>query len=70
MYPTSPPALRQLRRLDRSSSEFYNQVCDVLYKEDYQNCVPNLQGDDSAWLVEYLNEVRHHISLPSMLRPL
>jgi len=64
MSPTSPPAVRRLRRLDRSSPGFHDQVCDILYGEDYQKCVPNLQGDDSAWLVEYLNEVRRHTPLP------
>jgi len=52
------PALEQLRRLDRSLSGFHDQLCNVFYGKEYQGCVPNLQGGDSAWLVDYLDEVR------------
>jgi len=64
MSPTSPPVLERLRRLKRSSPDFHDQVCNVLYEEEYQKCVPNLQGDDSTWLVEYLDKVRRYIALP------
>ena len=64
MSSTSLPALQQLRSLDRSSPGFHDQVCSVLYEEEYQKCMLDLQGDDSAWLVEYLNEVRRRIILP------
>ena len=70
MSSISPSALQRLRLLDKSSSRFHDQVCNILYEEEYQKCVPNLQGDDSAWLVEYLNEVHHHIAVPhSPLKP-
>ena len=59
-----PPALKLLHRLDRSSPGFQDQLCDVFYGEEYQRLVPNLQDDDSVWLVEYLNEVRLQIVLP------
>ena len=64
MSSTSLPAMQRLRSLDRSSPGFHDQVCSVFYEEEYQKCVPDLQGDDSAWLVEYLNEVRRRIILP------
>jgi len=60
----NPPALQQLRRLDRSSSDFPDQLSNVLYGEEYQKCVPNLQSDDLAWLVEYLDKVCRHVALP------
>lgn len=53
----SSPALQQLRRLDRSSSDFHDQLSNVLYGEEYQQCVRNLQGDESVWLVDYLDKV-------------
>jgi len=59
-----PPALQQLRRLDQSSSDFHDQLCNVLYGKDYAQCVPNLQGDDVVWLVDYLDKVRRRVALP------
>ena len=64
MPPPSQPALQQLDRLNRSSSGFHDQLSGVLYGERYQRCVPNLQGDDLVWLVDYLGEVRRHVALP------
>jgi len=70
MSSTSPPPLQRLRRLDRSSPGFHDQALNVLYEEEYRECVPNLQHDDLVWLVEYLNEVRRHTVLPhSPLKP-
>lgn len=58
MSSPSPPTLRQLHHLDRSSSEFRDQLSNVLYGEEYRQCVQNLQGDHLMWLVDYLDEVR------------
>jgi hypothetical protein len=70
MSPPSLSALQQLHRLDRSSSGFHKQLRDLLDGEDYKQCVSNLQGDDSAWLVDYLDKVRRRIVLPhSPLKP-
>ena len=64
------PALQQLLGLDTSSSEFHDQLCNVFYGEEYQKCVPNLQGDDSVWLVDHLDKVRHRFAvLRSSLKP-
>jgi hypothetical protein len=64
------PALQQLGRLNGSSPKFHDQLGDVLHGEEYKQCVPNLQGDDLAWLVDYLDKVCHLISLPrSPLEP-
>ena len=56
---TSPRAhaLQQLLHLDTSSPVFQDELCNVLYGEEYTRCVPNLEGDDLAWLVDYLDEV-------------
>jgi len=62
--PSPDRILDRLRSLDRSSSGFHDQVCTVLYEEEYRKCIPDLQGDESAWLVEYLDEVRRHVALP------
>ena len=60
----SLPALQQFRRLDGSSSGFHNQLSDVLYGQEYRQCVPNLQGDDLVWLVDYLDKVCCHTPIP------
>jgi len=62
MSPNSP-TLQQLHRLDSSSPEFHDQLCNVLYGEEYVKCVPNLEGDDSVWLVDYLDKVRSRVTL-------
>ena len=71
--PRSPP-LQKLHRLDASSPDFQDQLNNVLRGEEYVNCLPNLEDDDSAWLVDYLDKVSHRISLrhfhSSQCRPL
>ena len=59
---TSQSLLQQLRHLDRSSSGFHDQLSDILYGEDYARCIPDLQGDDLAWLVDHLDEVCYRIA--------
>lgn len=58
------PALQELHRLDRSSPDFHDQLCNVLFEEVYVQCVPNLRGDDVVWLVDYLDAVCRRIALP------
>jgi len=70
MFSPRPPALDRLHHLDRSSSGFQDKLCNIFYGEEYQRCVPDLQGDDLTWLVNYLDEVPPHIALPrSLLTP-
>jgi len=71
MLSPNSPALQKLYRLDRSSpAEFHGQLSNVLYGEEYQRCVPNLQGDNVVWLIDYLDEVRYHMTSPrSPLKP-
>ena len=64
------PVLQQLHRLDKSSSDFHDQLCKVLYEPEYVQCGQNLQGDDLAWLIDYLEQVRPHVVPPrSPLKP-
>jgi hypothetical protein len=70
MSSPSPPALQQLRRLNRHLSGFHDQLNSVLYGEEYKQCVPNLQGSDLVWLVDYLDKVHCRVVLPqSPLKP-
>lgn len=55
-----PPILEQLHCLNKCSSKFPEQFNEVLHGKGYRKCVPNLQDDDSAWLVDYLDEVCCH----------
>jgi hypothetical protein len=61
-----PLVLQQLDRLDGSSSRFHDQLSNVLYGEEYMKCVPNLQGDDLARLVDYLGRVRRRSAFSSL----
>ena len=70
MSSSGPPGLQKLYHLNRPSPDFHDQLCSVLYGEEYQKCVPNLQGEDLVYLVNYLDEVHRHISpLRSLLKP-
>ncbi|KAF9642287.1 kinase-like protein [Thelephora ganbajun] len=51
------PVLQELNQLDASSLDFHSKLYDLLYGKDYIQCVPNLQGGDPAWLVDYLDGV-------------
>ena len=61
------PVLKRLHSLNTSSSEFHSRLSDFLHGEEYQQCVPNLQGGDPAWLVDYLDKVCGHATLPHSL---
>ena len=50
-------ALEQLRGFDRASPQFHERLSSFLRSEGYQNTVPSLQGEDLAWLVDYLDSV-------------
>jgi hypothetical protein len=62
----SSPVLKRFARLDGSSQDFPKRLCDLLCGDDYTKRVPGLQGDDLMWLVEYLDQLLHRITL---LRP-
>ena len=53
----SYPFLQKLNNLDKSSPEFHDQLNNVLYTEEYIQCVTNVQGDNLTWLVDFLDNV-------------
>ena len=70
-HPMTPPGpLQVLHDLDRTSPQFYKQLSDLLRGDEYRNVVLDLQGDDTAWLVEYLDNVSLQPSFPHLLQPL
>ena len=60
----SAPALQRLHHLDRSSPDVHDRLCNVFYGREYSQCVPNLQGDDLVWLVDYIDKVRRRRITP------
>jgi hypothetical protein len=64
----SPPASQIFPHLT-SSPHFHDKLSGVLYGEEYVQCVSRLQGEDSVWLIDYLDKVRHRIH-PIILSPL
>ena len=63
MSSPSSQALQQLHHLDRSSPDFHDKLCNVFYGSEYKKSVPNIQGDDLVWLVDYLDKVRRRVAL-------
>ena len=53
-----PGCLQQLRDLDKTSPQFYEQLSNFFCDNVYQDVFPNLQRESLAWLVEYLDSVR------------
>lgn len=51
----------QLRCLDGASPGFHDLLYDILYGEEYNQCLPNLDGGDALWLVGYLDKVRRPV---------
>ena len=49
--------LKKLHGLDRTSSQFHKRLSGLLRSEAYRSAVPNLQDEDVAWLVDYLESV-------------
>ena len=64
MSSPGPPPLPELHHLNRSSPDFHDQLNNILHGKEYQERVPNLQGGDLAWLAEYLDKVRRHVTFP------
>ena len=62
--------LQQLRSLNRASSEFCDQLSNILRGEAYKEYILNLQGNDLVSVIDYLDNVCCHVSLPYfLLRP-
>jgi len=63
--------LNQLRRLDKSSSKFYDQVSEIFGGEEYKQWVRNHRGNDLVGFINHLDKVCHRVSpLCSLLKPL
>ena len=62
MSPFNP--LQKLHGLDRASPHFHNQLIDLLRGNEYRDIAPSLQGEDLAWLVNYLDNVSLHTVSP------
>ena len=58
--------LKQLHDFDRASPQFHKQLSDFLCGNEYQSDVPNLQGEDLVWLVEYLDSVSLQTTFPTL----
>ena len=64
MSSPSSSVLQQFHHLNRSSPNFPDKLCHVIYGSEYSQCVSNLQGDELVWLVDYLDKVRCRITFP------
>ena len=52
-----PSVLRKLFHLNTSAPEFHRKLYNILYGEEYVQGVKNLQSDELALLVDYLDNV-------------
>jgi len=59
-----PVPLQLLLLLKRHSAYFHYQLANFLLGGEYKEWVQNLQHEDLAWLVEYLDDVRNQIAFP------
>lgn len=50
--------LERLLRLNRSTSDFHDQISNILYGEEYKQWVPGINGGDVVKLVDCLDRVR------------
>ena len=63
MHLPNHPTLQKLNTLDKSLSEFHDQLSNVLYGEEYARCMEDLQDDELVWLVDFLDDVCFVLSL-------
>lgn len=66
MVSPGSPALRKLHCLDASPPDFGDRVCDILYGNEYVQAVPNLEGDDPVWLIDYLDKVHRPVFMSAL----
>ena len=59
--------LQNLRDLDRTLPQFHNQLIDFLRGNEYRDVAPSLQGENLAWLVDYLDDVSLYAIPPRTL---
>ena len=60
--------LQQLRRLDKLSPQFPDQLTGLLREQGYKDhTVTSLQDEDLSWLVEYLDDVRPRVAFHKLI---
>lgn len=70
MSSASSDPMERLLRLNSSSSNFNDRVCNILYGAEYSQWVEGVNGDDVARLIDFLDIVRFCGSLsPSRSNP-
>ena len=71
VYKPSHKALRDLNRLERSSPNFPDQLTSLLSRKNYgdYNFLKSLQSQDKGWLIEYLDNVCVHLTVPLSTEP-
>ena len=62
MSPARSLALEKLSRLDKTSSDFDDKLCNTLYLQEYSQHEKNFREDDLVWLIDYLDEVCRDIA--------
>ena len=67
MFSHPSVTMQELRRLDTSSPIFQDNLGDFLNGEEYARYASSLEGDGLVWLIDYLDEVRHCVTLFHML---
>ena len=55
MSPRNP--LQKLRGLDKTSSQFHEELSNFIRGHVYRSALPSLQSENLTWLVEYLDSV-------------
>ena len=63
MHLPNHPTLQKLNTLDKSLSEFHDQLSNVLYGEEYARCMKDLRDDELVWLIDFLDDVCSVLSL-------
>ena len=54
---TQAEVLQQFKQRHRSSPQFLDQLTSLLSKNEYKECIPNLQDHEVVWLVNYPDKV-------------
>ena len=68
--PRPPVLLLRLESLDKSSSNFTDQLYDLLCQQEHAQSAQDLKHDDLVGVIDYLDDVGSDIALPcSLLKP-
>ena len=64
MFSPNAPILQDLHRPNLFSSDLRDKFSRTVWLSRYKRCMSNLQRDDLAWLVDYLDKLCHRAALP------